>query len=588
MGMRDFYLVKRLRDLIALSPKVRQFIVRLTGLALFFEILKLLPPFFFKEIIDRLVTYDPAVGLTFELVLVLVLGYAASLLFMTLFDVVFQRVLDRNIRDAEVDVASRTVRKLLSLDLRYHEAHGTGVSANKILKGQTKLFDLMFNLMYILFPVTFQTIVTLAILFWFSWEIGLLFLVFVPLFVYLLIRGARITQASRNEYHAHYDQFAGTIVQSLSNIRTVKDFHAEDKEVRKADTQLGNYSKAISQRITLGLGNSLRQSIISDIARLATLAIAVWLMIDGRITAGSLVLIMTLSEKAYINLERLWRTYHTMQDAEPSIDRFNDIYRAQPAVQDVRSSARITKGKVEFRDVSFRYEQGRSHALRNVSFTVEPRQTAAFVGRSGSGKSTLVKLLVRHFDVDRGEVLIDGRSVKEYSLGELRGAIGIVSQDVELFNDTVFENIAYGVQRPSRADVIKAAKAANAHGFITGLPQGYDTVVGERGVKLSGGQKQRIAIARALLRRPRILVFDEATSSLDSESEQLIHESIRKLAGKLTLIIIAHRFSTIESADRIVLLDSGEVKEIGTHEELLRRKGIFARLRRLQQLGEME
>jgi ABC-type multidrug transport system fused ATPase/permease subunit len=222
--------------------------------------------------------------------------------------------------------------------------------------------------------------------------------------------------------------------------------------------------------------------------------------------------------------------------------------------------------------------------LRDVSFTVRPKTTAALVGRSGSGKSTVVKLLLRQSDPKSGHVLVDETPVSGYSLKELRSKIAVVSQDVELFNESVAANIAYGAPKASRAAVIKAAKMAHAHDFIMALPKKYDTVIGERGVKLSGGQKQRLAIARALLRDPKVLILDEATSSLDAESEARIHDAITGLSGKITLIIIAHRFSTIERADHVILLERGRVAESGTHEELLRKEGIFAKLRRLQKL----
>jgi len=222
-----------------------------------------------------------------------------------------------------------------------------------------------------------------------------------------------------------------------------------------------------------------------------------------------------------------------------------------------------------------------------VSFEVPERSVAAFVGRSGAGKSTVMKLLLRHADVSGGKILIDGTPINEYSFENLRAGISIVSQDVELFNDTIAGNIAYGALNASKAEIVRASKLAHAHEFIVKFPQGYDTMVGERGVKLSGGQKQRIAIARALVTNPKILIFDEATSSLDSESERYIHKSIVNLSGKLTLLIIAHRFSTIEHADKIILLEDGKVAEVGSHKELMAKKGIFARLRKLQELGEV-
>jgi ABC-type multidrug transport system fused ATPase/permease subunit len=582
------YFLKVGNDLARLSPRIKQFFVRLTFMSLTFELIKLVPPLLFKGIIDRLVVYDPAVGLTFELVLFLIAGYAGAMLLMTVFDVILQRILDYNIRDAEVDVAQRTLRKLLALDVTYHESNETGASVNKIIKGQGKLFDVLYNTMYLLFPVFFQAMFTGILLIYFGWQIGLLFIIVLPLFVIIMLRGAEETQESREEYHAHYDRFAGATVQSVSNIRTVKDFDNEGIEYSKADTHLQAYRAAITKRVRIGLKHMAAQQILTDTARVLTLVLAVWLLIKGTITTGSLVLIMTLSEKSYLNLHRLYRVYYTMQDAEPSIKRLGEIYDAKLTVLDTQSDHKVTAGRVEFKDVTFKYSPGGQDALKAVSFTVEPKSTVALVGRSGSGKSTLVKLLMRHADPASGAILVDGVPSNEYSFKNLRGAMAVVSQDVELFNATIHDNIAYGLPDASREEVIAAARLAHAHEFIERFEKGYDTMVGERGVKLSGGQKQRVAIARALLRKPKILIFDEATSSLDAESEQMIHKAIFGMSGKLTLIIIAHRFATIEHADKVILLEQGEVRETGTHRELMRKKGIFSKLRKLQQLGEVD
>jgi subfamily B ATP-binding cassette protein MsbA len=583
--IRDTYFYKRAVAITGLSQKIKRALIKISTLNFFYELLKIFPPLVFKQIIDYLVKYDPKTGFTPALLISLLLGYAGCLFIMALMDIFLQQLGEHSIRDAEEDVITRTFEKLLLLDLSYHERNNTGTSVNKLIKGQAKLVDLLYNLMNLFLPVIFQIVITAAVLFWLSWEIGLAFLIFVPLFIIIILHGAKQTQKAREEFHVQHDAFAGSVTQSIVNIRTVKDFSNEQKELEKSKVFLKRYFDAVMLRIRIGLRHALIEDLLTTAARVITIVLAVYLMMNGQITAGSLVLIVTLSEKAFLNLTRLRSTYYRMQDTEPSIDRLHEIFNEEIKVKDnPASQLKVAEGKIEFDHVTFKYDGSDANALKDVSFAIEPKQTVAIVGRSGSGKTTMVKLILRLADAQQGRILIDGHATDEYSFKSLRGGMAVVAQDVELFNDTIFSNIAYGTEGATMDDVIAAAKAANAHDFISRLRNGYETVVGERGMKLSGGQKQRIAIARALLRKPRILIFDEATSSLDAESERLIHESIFKLSGKLTLILIAHRFSTIEHADKVILLERGELKEMGTHEELIAKDGIFAKLRKLQEL----
>ncbi len=581
-GIKDISL-----DLIRLSTEIKKVMKFILVLTILFELIKVLPPIIFKSIIDWMVEFNPSGPVSFKFIIVLVCGYFASLLVMTLIEVIGKSIIYNRISNVEYDLTLRSFKKLLSLDLEYHEKFNTGTSVNKILKGVYRVIELLFNVSEQMIPSIIQTLITLAILFYFNWIIGLSFLLFVPIFVLVLVYGSMKTQEIREQYHEVYEKFAGVVNQSMSNIRTVKDFNNESKELKKSEKILDKFLSLLRVRVKIGHRNMLHEDVIINSARFLTLGLSVWLMMDLSLTAGGLVLVMTLTEKAYLNLARLSRAFYRMQDATPSIARFKQLFKAPVHVIDKHDSVKeIKNGRIEFKNVSFKYGKN-VYALKNISFNILPKTITAFVGRSGSGKSTLVKLLLRHFDVTAGMIKIDDCILRDYSLGNLRKSIAVVSQDVELFNETIKDNISYGVEKASDSDIIKAAKLAHAHEFIMKFPKGYNTLVGERGVKLSGGQKQRIAIARALLRKPRIMIFDEATSSLDSESEKFIHEAIFSLAGKVTLIIIAHRFSTIEHADNIILLENGKVKEIGTHKELLARKGIFAKLRKLQELGDM-
>lgn len=586
-----YSITAELKDFISLSPHIKRLLKTACAIIMISEMIKIFPPFLFKQIVDLMVVYDPAKGISLELVGWLLAGYFGAMITTSLLDTARMRFLYTQIFNSETDVISTISKKLLSLDISFHETHNTGANMSKIYRGSSRLSDIMFHLVDTVIPIICQSIVTIVIFFWMSWEVGLSYLLFIPIFIYLLKLDVQATQPYRKRLQESFDTFAGTLAQSVSNIRTVKDFNAEDKEFGKAKTSLNKYLQAHNLRNIAGLRASFAEEAFVALARVATLSLGVWLMVHQRITPGSLVFLVTLSEKAYINLQRTYRVYYLLQDAAPSIERFKEINEQRITVKDnPTSKLRIHDGEVNFGDASFEYTKGTA-AIDHVSFEIPARSVTALVGRSGGGKSTVAKLSLRHFDPSSGAILIDGHDIREYSLKSLRGAIGLVSQDVELFNESVHDNIAYGVshgtERASRKEVIQAAKLAHAHEFISKLSKGYDALIGERGVRLSGGQKQRLAIARSLVKKPKILIFDEATSSLDAESERLVHSAIQGLMGRVTLIIIAHRFATIERADKIILLENGRVAEIGTHKELAAKKGIFAKLRKLQELGEV-
>ena len=587
----DDSLKKAMSEFFSLSPLLKQLFASSLVVNICFELVKILPPFFFTRLLDSLIVFDPAKGVSFSLVAVLVGAYFVSLGSLTACEVLFRHFVSTMISNTEADVLTRITRKLLSLDTLFHEQFNTGANINKIIKGSDRLVEFLYRIFDNVTPIAIQSVITLIILVWASWEVALTYVVFASIYACLMLYDAKITQKARERYTYCHSMFVGEIAQSIINIRTVKDFNNEAKELGKSKKWIDRYVEACQIRHRLSKRAVILEGAVQNTARVVTLALGVYLLVHQRFTPGLLVFIVTLTEKAYINLGNLSVSYFRLQDSMPSISAFSRLMRQHSAIKDDGDSAvRIEKGAIEFDRVSFRYDsRNRSTAaVKGLSFRIPDRSVTALVGRSGAGKSTIVKLLFRHFDPTAGSILIDGVDARKYSLENLRGGLALVSQDVELFNQSVFENIAYGAANASEKDVVHAAKMAYAHEFIMAFPRGYDTRIGERGVRLSGGQKQRLAIARALVRKPKILVFDEATSSLDAESEKYIHQSIVGLIGKMTLVIIAHRFSTIARADRIILLDNGELKEVGSHQELLRKKGIFARLRRLQELGDLK
>ncbi|MEZ0479769.1 ABC transporter ATP-binding protein [Planococcus sp. SSTMD024] len=326
---------------------------------------------------------------------------------------------------------------------------------------------------------------------------------------------------------------------------------------------------------------------ITDVAPLLVIGYAGYQVIQGNLTLGTMVAFIAYIERLYNPLRRLVNSSTTLVQSLASMDRVFEMVDEEYDVTDKQGARELGRvdGKLEFHNVSFHYNDGGSEVLSNLNFTVRPGETVAFVGMSGGGKSTIVSLIPRFYDVTGGSIRMDGHDLKDVTIHSLRDQIGLVLQDSILFSESVKENILMGKPDATDEEVIAAAKAANAHDFITNLPEGYDTKVGERGVKLSGGQKQRIAISRVFLKDPAILILDEATSALDLESEALIQDSLERLAHDRTTLMVAHRLSTITHADQILVIDNGQLAEQGTHEELLQKRGVYYKLFQVQNIG---
>ncbi|MFP3324269.1 ABC transporter ATP-binding protein [Planococcus sp. SIMBA_160] len=326
---------------------------------------------------------------------------------------------------------------------------------------------------------------------------------------------------------------------------------------------------------------------ITDVAPLLVIGYAGYQVIQGNLTLGTMVAFIAYIERLYNPLRRLVNSSTTLVQSLASMDRVFEMVDEEYDVTDKQGARELGRvdGKLEFHNVSFHYNDGGSEVLSNLNFTVRPGETVAFVGMSGGGKSTIVSLIPRFYDVTEGTIRMDGHDLKDVTTHSLRDQIGLVLQDSILFSESVKENILMGKPDASDEEVIAAAKAANAHEFIENLPEGYDTKVGERGVKLSGGQKQRIAISRVFLKDPAILILDEATSALDLESEALIQDSLERLAHDRTTLVVAHRLSTITHADQILVIDNGQLAEKGTHDELLQKRGVYYKLFQVQNIG---
>ena len=427
-----------------------------------------------------------------------------------------------------------------------------------------------------------------------DWRIAALFLTsFVIILSFTLKHLQRIIeQESRlDKYGENTESRTSEIV---SNIKTVKAFATEAKELERQQQRFERELKVVTYRIHKGYVklNTWQKSVI-QFCVFIVLGLTLAATIDGRITLGHFITTLTLSSMAYAELEPISILAEIFARRYSSMLRFHEFLQ-EPSGVDSEGLLEVRKpeksysftGKVEFSHLSFGYEASR-RILHDIDLLIEPYQTVALVGRSGSGKSTLVKLLFRYFEPQAGKILIDGEDIRSLNVGEYRRRLAIVHQEVDIFNGTVLDNLTYGNENATFAEVEEACRIAKLDEVIGLLPEGYYTVVGERGVRLSGGHRQRVGIARALLVNPDVLVFDEATSSLDYESERSIQLAMSSIQGTRTTIVIAHRLSTVREADKIVVLDKGRIVEIGSHNELLQEQGIYKRLHSLQETGEL-
>ncbi|MDD5396466.1 MAG: ABC transporter ATP-binding protein [Candidatus Moranbacteria bacterium] len=497
----------------------------------------------------------------------------------------------RILADTESNLSGQAHKKLIYLGLGYHEKENTGSKISKVQRGIDKIIDLLSNLSWEVAPTILQIIFTTVVLFWVDWRFGMVVLFFVPIFVFLTIRVNRRVFPLRKNRFDIYEKAAGLMTQSVVNINTVKSFTQEKREC----TRFGKLREELRTTVLSEFGNILNQNLkrnfVIDSGRLFILLFGAWLVWKGNITVGTLVFVFTISEKALISLYRISRLYDRIMESSEAVERIYELSKEQPDIKNPIGGIvpKNVRGNLEFRKMSFAYADSKMKALKNVNLVIPEGATTALIGPSGGGKTTLARMIYRHYDPTQGAVLLDGTDLRKYDLYGFRKFFAIVPQDVEIFNASISENIAYAKPSASKKEIEAAARIANAEEFVMQLNDGYDTIVGERGIKLSGGQRQRIGIARAILANPKVLIFDEATSNLDSQSERLIQDAMDKISKNRTVIIIAHRLSTIKKADKIVVLEKGMVVETGSHSELSKvNDGLYKKLLDLQQMGDVD
>jgi ABC-type transport system involved in Fe-S cluster assembly fused permease/ATPase subunit len=541
-------------------------------------------PFLLKYLVDMLDKQGiETIGATVLIGLVLAYGFArfTNVLFGELRDTVFGRVTERAMRILGLQV----FRHIHELDLDFHLNRRTGGLARDIDRGITGISFLLRFFVFNIAPTLFEIAMVVGILL-FNYGIAFALITLVSVIAYgafSVVATERRTRFVREANEA--DSASNTLaVDSLLNYETVKYFTNEEFEARRYDQELQNWEQARRKNRLSLFGLNGGQALIITVAQTSMIGLAAFQVRSGALTLGDFILINQFMIQLFLPLGFLGFVYREIKGSLANIERMFQLLATEPKVVDAPDAKALhfQAGRIEFRDVSFSYRPDRS-ILESVDFTVEPGQKVAVVGASGAGKSTLVKLLFRFYDVTGGSILIDAQNIRGMTKASLRRAIGIVPQDTVLFNDSIFENVRYGQPDASDAEVNQAIKLAHLQAFIDELPEGTQTKVGERGLKLSGGEKQRVGIARTILKRPPILVFDEATSSLDSKTEQSILAALREISAEHTSLVIAHRLSTVVDADKIVVLDHGAIVEQGAHAELLEQDGHYAELWRAQQ-----
>ena len=545
-------------------------------------------PLLLKDIVDgldsKLLLEDAALALP----LVLLLTYGALRLTASLFNEMRDAIFSRVRYHAMRGISSRVLNHLFSLSLSYHLDRKTGGVTRDLERGTNSLSSILNYLVFNIFPTaaefTFVAIILLG-----KYEPHFAIITFATVIFYisftLLVTNWRMHY--RHEMNTQESKANGFAVDGMLNYETVKYFNNEKYEIKQFDDTLEKWEgAAVKSQTSMSLLNFGQGAVIAVGVTLMMIYAAQG-VVDGTMTLGDLVLVNTMMLQLFIPLNFLGIIYRALKYSLADMDMMLKLLDTKREIEDIKDAQvlKVSDAVIQFDNVSFDYNIDRK-ILRGVSFTIPHGHKVAVVGPSGAGKSTLARLLFRFYDVDFGSISIDGQNIMHVTQSSLRKNIGIVPQDTVLFNHTIEHNIRYANLNASKEEIEQAAKHANIHDFIISLPDGYDTVVGERGLKLSGGEKQRIAIARVILKNPRILVFDEATSSLDSHSEQLILESLKQVAEKHTTLVIAHRLSTIIDADNIIVLDKGSIVEQGTHQELLSQKGLYAHLWTLQQEEE--
>jgi len=563
------------------SYKVRTFLALIFTIAGQFIVVA--APFFLGKAIDAINLQIEDIGLGNAIgmgIITLIVAYGGFRLFSVMLSEGREYIFAPVAQYAQRAVATSTFAHLHRLSLRYHLEKRTG-GLSRIIERGIRSIDFLFR--FLLFNIG-PTLLQLAIAgaaFWiaYSWEFALIAVAVVITYIWFTVVTTEWRLKFRRDMNKKDSEANAKAVDSLLNYETVKYFNAEKFETDRYDGAMAGYQKAaILSRTSLATVN-IGQSFMMSSGLVALVILAAQRVLGGAMTTGDIFAITMVMMQVYRPLNILGFAYREIKQALTDMEKMFALLDIEPEVKDLPEARDIqnVQGAIRFENVSFRYDADRP-ILSGVSFDIKDGQTVAVVGPTGAGKSTLSRILFRFYDIEDGIVTVDGLSLSEITQDSLRKSIGIVPQDTVLFNDTIGYNISYAKPDATQVEIEAAAKAAQIHDFVTGLPKGYDTMVGERGLKLSGGEKQRVAIARTLLKNPAILILDEATSALDSVTERDIQSALDNAAKNRTTLVIAHRLSTIVNADKIIVMEDGRIAEQGTHEALLKKRGLYATL----------
>ena len=563
------------------SFELRARVVLAVAFLLAGKLVNIYVPLLYKHAVDALSPSNAVITVPIALIVAYGVARVMSQGFNELRNAVFAKVSQRAIRQ----LALRAFRHVHALSLRYHLERRTGGLSRAIERGTAGIDFLLSFMLFNVVPTLFEILLVCGIL-WrlFNWTFAAVTLATIVLYISFTFSITDWRVRFRREMNERNSEANTKAVDGMLNFETVKYFANEEHEAQRYDAALQAYERAaVKSETTLTLLN-LGQGMIIAAGLVGIMTLAARGVAAAEMTVGDFVLVNAYLIQLYTPLNFLGMVYRNIKQSLTDLEQMLELLAVKPEIEDRPGAPALIVGRgvVAFRRVDFRYDVRRP-ILSDVDFRVPPGAQVAIVGPSGAGKSTLARLLFRFYDVDAGSIEIDGQDIREVTQESLRRAIGVVPQDTVLFNDTIYYNIAYGRPGATRADVEEAARHAHIHDFITSLPDGYRTTVGERGLKLSGGEKQRVAIARVVLKAPKILVFDEATSALDTKTEREIQASLAEISADRTTLIIAHRLSTIVEADQILVLDNGRIVERGDHRELLARGRVYAAMWARQQ-----
>ncbi|HWM31805.1 MAG TPA: ABC transporter ATP-binding protein/permease [Methyloceanibacter sp.] len=568
-------------------PDLRWRVVLALGTLVIAKVVTLAAPIFYKNVIDWLTGAaggGEGAGLTViglaAIPAMLIVAYGVARVLMVLFaqlrDVLFTSVSQNAVRA----LANRTFRHLHALSLRFHLERRTG-GLNRVIERGVSGVDTITRMAVLnSIPTAVELLMIAGLVAWyFGWIYVVVVLVTVAFYVLFTFIASERRIAIRRDMNESDTEAHSKAVDSLLNYETVKYFGNEAFEARRFDSSMSRYERAAIRAYTsLGVLNT-GQAVIFTVGMVVCMLLAARDVTQGVLTVGEFVMINAILIQLYVPLNFMGMVYREIKQGLIDVETMFALLNEPPEIVDRKSAKplRVDKGAIEFDNVSFAYEPGRP-IFKDLSFAVPAGKMVAIVGPSGAGKSTISRILFRFYDIADGRVTIDGQDIRDVTQDSLRAAIGMVPQDTVLFNDTIEYNIRYGKPDATQAEVRQAARLAQIHDFVMTLPQGYDSLVGERGLKLSGGEKQRVAIARTILKGPPILMLDEATSALDSHTEKEIQDAFERVARERTSLVIAHRLSTVIHADNIIVLDQGKIVEQGTHTELLGKGGLYASL----------